>query len=363
MQSDLLIIGGGAAGLAAAYEASLLGLDVIIIEESPHLGGQFRQQTQFMNPSPASLEGLRVYEVVDSLIKRLQTVPVKILTEHTLVGLFADGGIGVSNKKEVIKIVTKRIVIATGANEGAVLFPGWTMPGVIPLGTAQLMINRERVYPGKQAVVIGTSDYAMEIVKQLYEVGIEIKAVVEPSDAIQEQRTSYAEMLERAGVPIYTGANVEAVQGRGEVEKVLFHTKDQSYEIDVDLVCFDGGLSPSLEPFYVFDCNLGFAKALGGWVPYYDRTLETTKQGVYLAGSAAGATCQASVMLTGALAGISAATSMDHTGDQSLRMQELWREIEQIEAAWNPELWQSRLRHMQYEPKQQLDKELSHWTY
>lgn len=363
MRSDLLIIGGGAAGLSAAYEAAKLGLEVIIAEESPRLGGQFNQQTQFMQPVVSAFEGLRVFEVKEKLIDELKTLPVTVLLEHTLIGTFSDGRIGLSNKKEIVAIETKRVLIATGASEGTLIFPGWTQPGVMPLGAAQIMVNRERVYPGKKAAIIGTSEYALEIARQLFDAGIEIKVILEKASAIQKSRSSYVPFFIQKGIPIYANAEIESVQGNGEVEKIRFRSNDQMYEMDVDLVCFDGGLYPILESFYIFDCSFSFVKKLGGWVPCYDDKLETSKKGIYVAGSAAGVTCNASVILLGMLAGISIAGSLKKSLKISTRIKELWKEIEQVEVMWNPEIWNSRVQHILDSKNKHFLKPQSHWTY
>src|SRR5699024_12298794 len=88
----------------------------------------------------------------------------------------------------------------------------------------------------------------------------------------------------------------------GEVEKVLLNDNGVEAEFDIDLVCIGAGVSPILDPFEILNCSFMYQEGLGGWVPQYDKTMETSNPSIYVAGNAAGITCIGSILLTAEIA-------------------------------------------------------------
>jgi NADPH-dependent 2,4-dienoyl-CoA reductase/sulfur reductase-like enzyme len=351
MKTDVVIIGGGPSGLAAAYEVSSRGYKVLLVDESWALGGQLKQQTQVLDFMPDSFQGQRGYQFAESLIKRLEKFPVQNLLKHEVIGLFADGNIGVYDGEKLLKITSSCIIVATGAAESANPFPGWTLPGVMTLGAAQILMNRERVYPGRTAVVIGSSDMALEISRQMVDVGIQVVGVVESTEEIKAKDVNIISAFQETGIPLYLQTEVVSASGSGRVENVFLSSiNDRSLEtnLSVDLVCIDGGRHPILEAFSILNCEFAYQEELGGWLPCYDDQFQSSVKGVFVAGQAAGVTCQAGIFLTGAIAGISA---VDYLEKKTLEEREnakkaYWNELERIENAKTPEVWQGRLSHI-----------------
>lgn len=341
MQTDVLVIGGGLAGLAAAYEAANRGLKVIIADESWSLGGQLRQQTQILNDLPDQFRNQRGFELASELTQRITLLNVDRLTDHTFIGMYSDDCFGFSNAERVISVQAKTAVIATGAAENPIAFPGWTLPGIMTVGAAQIMINRERVCPGKNALVVGSSDFALEVVRQMQGVGIHIAGIVTES-----QRQLSVE-LQPSNIPVFKDSMVALAKGKGRVEQVTVCSKyDPSLSIDfaVDLVCLDGGRHPILEPFTVLGCALGYEVKLGGWVPNYTNQLQTSVEGIYVAGNGAGITSQAGVLLTGMIAGIEAAQRLGcYIEEDRTTVANLWENLQQVE---EKEVWEARRTHM-----------------
>ncbi|MDA6131203.1 hypothetical protein OSK38_28040, partial [Escherichia coli] len=79
-----------------------------------------------------------------------------------MVGFYADGSAGITDEENVFPVKAKKIIVASGAAEKAVAFPKWTLPGIMTIGAAQTLINRDFVLPGREAVIVGSSDFAME---------------------------------------------------------------------------------------------------------------------------------------------------------------------------------------------------------
>ncbi|MEN6565353.1 MAG: TIGR03862 family flavoprotein [Veillonellales bacterium] len=356
MKTDVLIVGGGPSGLAAAYEVVSRGYKATIVDEAWSLGGQLRQQTQFLMSLPAPWAGLRGFQVADRLTKRLQKYLVEYLLNHEVIGLYADGSVGVSSGEKIMKIEPACTIVATGAAESAVTFPGWTLPGVMTVGAAQILINRERVYPGKTALVVGSSDMALEITRQMHDVGIHIMGVAESADKLLAKDQRIIDSFEKTGIPIFLQTDVTAATGSGKVEEVQLHSRrnssDEAMKYSVDFLCVDGGRHPILELFSILNCPFQYQQALGGWVPSYSDTLQAAADGVFAAGQAAGVTCQAGVLLTGAIAGIGAVDYLEKktTEERETARKNYWEQLQKIESCQLPEVWQARLTHIKNYP-------------
>jgi sarcosine oxidase subunit alpha len=350
MTTDVLILGGGPAGLVSAYEIASRGHKATIVDEARALGGQLRSQTQAIEPMPASLSGLRGFELADKLVGRLQNLPVQYLLQYEAIGLYADGGVGVSNGEKFEKINPKSIVVATGAAESAFPFPGWTLPGVMTIGAAQILINRERVYPGKTTVVIGSSDMALEIATQMRDVGIQVLGVVEAAGEVSARDEKRIAEFHQTAVPLLLQTDIVSASGRGKVEEVLLcgaaSTRERKYQ--VDFVCLDGGRHPILEACAMLKCQFSYRKALGGWLPCYTSGLESSVGGSFVAGQAAGITGHAGICLTGAIAGIGAVDYLEKetTPERQNSRQVYWNELERLEAVRWRDIWQARQAHI-----------------
>src|SRR5699024_6245489 len=159
METDVLIIGGGPAGLHAACVAASNGAKTVVVDESFSLGGQLRQQTQSFDNLPKQFERQSGTRLAQELIERLLPLHVTILFEYTMIGIYEDGRVGVSNGSSTIPITAKKIIVTTGAADEASVFPGWEMPGVMTVGAAQILMNREHVLPGKNSFILGSNTF------------------------------------------------------------------------------------------------------------------------------------------------------------------------------------------------------------
>jgi sarcosine oxidase subunit alpha len=349
MTTDVLILGGGPAGLASAYEISCRGHQATIVDEGQALGGQLRSQTQVVDPMPAPFVGLRGFELADKLIGRLQTLPVEYLCPYEAIGVYADGSVGVSNGEKFERIIPQSIVVATGAAESAFPFPGWTLPGVMTIGAAQILINRERIYPGKRTVVIGSSDTALEIAQQMRDVGIQVLGVVEAAAQMCAKDGKRVAEFQETAIPLLLHTGIVSASGRGKVEEVLLQATDgREHKYQVDFVCLDGGRHPILEALAMFNCQFTYRRGLGGWLPCYTSDFESSVSGIFVAGQAAGLTGHAGVCLTGALAGIGAVDYLEKgtTQERQSSKHMYWNELERLEAASLPDIWQTRQEHI-----------------
>lgn len=345
MNTDLLIVGGGPAGLNAAYKAASNGLKTTVIDKWFTLGGQLNQQTQFHNNLPHHFSQQRGFQLVDYLVDRLKGLDVRILENHTMIGAFQDGNVGVTNGSSTFPVNAEKVMITTGAMEEPKIFPGWTLPGVMTAGAAQILINCERVLPGERALILGSNDFALEVARQLHDCGTKVKGIVESGSQLLSQYDELAERIRDADIPVLLNSVIESAIGKGEVEKVYVSTDGNESVYDVDLICIAKGTTPILEPFEIMSCDLTYQEKLGGWLPKYDSTFETTNPSVYIAGNAAGITSMGGILLTSEIAAASILETLNAASSAKIEEEKkyLWDELYRIESAENRSTLNARL--------------------
>lgn len=349
MNTDVLIIGGGPAGLSAAIELGERNLDVTIVDEFYQLGGQLRQQTQVLTSLPSHFQPIRGFELAEKLVERVNQLPIRKLLKHRVIGLYKDGSIGVTDEENVFPINAKKILVATGAYEKTIPFLKWTLPGIMTIGAAQILINRDLVSPGKETVIVGLSDFSLDVAMQLQHVGIQVKAILKPNgQTITCNQGKYNEVLS-AGIPIYKNVEILEAKGNGKVEEIIINHDSQQRSFNVDFVGIDGGRSPILDIFYQLECSFGYNEDLGGWVPQYNSNLRTSNQDVFLAGNASGISPSGVLILTGQVAAISIAEELKaiSKGEAETFQNSYWKEIEEIEKKASPMIWKARKEHIE----------------
>lgn len=298
MKADVLIIGAGPAGLTAAYEVAKTGLCVLIIDEHQQAGGQLWQQSQML-ALPDIFPNMRGFELAQFLVERLEGLAVEWLLGHRVIGVYEDGQIGVTNDKDVFPVFAEKIIIATGAAENAIPFPKWTLPGVMTIGAAQSVVNRDRVKPGSSAVIYGDNSFASDVCELLLSVEVNIVAIVKQNK--QLGNPTFRDM----NIPLYENSSIIEARGNGKLEEIDIQTPHGMITLKPDIVLIDGGQSPILDIVYQLDCALRYQAELGGWLPVYNHQLQTSKNHVYVTGNAAGVSNHSALILTGMLAAAS----------------------------------------------------------
>ncbi|WP_066295438.1 NAD(P)/FAD-dependent oxidoreductase [Bacillus sp. FJAT-29937] len=352
MNTDVLIIGGGPSGLAAATELGERNLDVTIVDESYELGGQLRQQTQPLEYLPTQYQNMRGFELAESLVKKVnqQSSSLRKFLNHRVIGLYKDGSVGISDGQKIFAVKAKKIIVATGAYEKAIPFLKWTLPGIMTIGAAQTLINRELVLPGRETVIIGISDFTLDVVSQLQDVGITVKGIVVPKETKSPFNCEQLSRVVASGVTVYQNAIVIEAKGNGQVEELMIKHDEKLMNFQVDFVCLDGGRAPVLDVFYQLNCSFGYREALGGWLPQYDANFRTSEENIYIAGSASGISNHGVVLLTGMIAGISVGEELKMIEQEEAQFirNSLWKEVEVLESKGSPMVWEERKLHINH---------------
>ena len=316
---DVTIIGAGPAGLAAAIEASRRGARTLVVDENGKPGGQLFKQIHKFFGSHEHRAGVRGYEIGRQLLADAAEAGVTVWLDSVVHGLF-DGRVAILKEGRQVTVESGRIILATGASENAVAFPGSTLPGVMGAGAIQTLINVHRVLPGKRFVMLGSGNVGLIVCYQLLQAGAEVLAVVEAMPSIGGYGV-HAAKIRRAGVPILIGTTISRAFGNGKVESVVLATMGPDGKIltgsertlAADTVGLAVGLTPLAELAWMAGCEFVFSPRLGGHVPLHDENMRTTLPEVYVAGDITGVEEASTAMEEGRLAGISAAESLGLT--------------------------------------------------
>ena len=158
---DLIIVGAGPAGLSAAIAAAKKGLNVVVFDENEKPGGQLFKQIHKFFGSKEHRAKVRGFVIGSQLLEEADEAGVQVQLNATVIGLYQDKEIVVRIGAEVRHYKGDAIIIATGAAENMVTFPGWTLPGVIGAGAAQTMMNLHGVLPGKKVLMLGSGNVGL----------------------------------------------------------------------------------------------------------------------------------------------------------------------------------------------------------
>ncbi|MEP6812848.1 MAG: FAD-dependent oxidoreductase, partial [Actinomycetota bacterium] len=311
---DLLIVGGGPAGLAAAAEAAQSGLDVCLVDERPTFGGQIYKQPgpgfRVRRPAALGRDFLRGRALIDAaersgatLLPRTSVVSVRGATAV----LVEDGG-------GARTVEARRLLLAPGAYDRPVVFPGWTLPGVITAGGAQTLVKTQRVLPGKQIVFAGSGPLALAFPAQLRGYGANVTMVLEAgpppgvrdvarllraargNESLLRDAVAYRAQLARARVPLRYRRVIVRAEGDERVEAVVHARADSAWRpiagteerVASDTLCIGYGFFPSVELLRLAVCELGYDEDRGGPVAVRDAWMRTSCPDVFAAGDGTG---------------------------------------------------------------------------
>ncbi|NLK65407.1 MAG: FAD-dependent oxidoreductase [Tissierellia bacterium] len=324
-QAEIVVIGGGPAGLCAALSAVQSGAKVMIIDKNKNLGGQLIKQTHMFFGSEKQYASIRGIDIPEILIKELFKYKenIEIKTDSTAVGLYEDGIITVLEKEDnYYKIEPKAVIVATGAYEKFLSFPNNDLPGIYGAGAVQTLMNVHGVKPGDRVLMVGAGNIGLIVSYQLMQAGVEVKAILDAAPKIGGYLV-HASKIRRMGVPILTSHSVKEAIGENYLEKALVCKVDEKFKpiagtevtFDVDVMCISVGLTPLNELLAMRGCEMKYVPQLSGLVPIRNENYETTVENIFVAGDATGVEEASAAMVEGFLAGLCAAAKIGYKPD------------------------------------------------
>lgn len=292
---DLVIIGGGPAGMAAAIAAKESNIDnVLILERNSELGGILNQCIHSGFGLHKFGEELTGPEYVFRYIEMLsQYDNISISLNSMVLGISSDKDITYVNRIEgVVKVKAKSIILAMGCRErsrGALSIPGYRPAGIYSAGTAQYMININGEMPGKRVVIIGSGDIGLIMARRLVLEEADVLGVVEIAAHPGGLKRNIVQCLDDFDIPLFLSYRVSDIKGEKRVEEVVIDKIDSEGNIiygnrkkfECDTVLFSVGLIPENELSIQAGINLN--KYSNG--PIVDENLSTNIEGIYACGN------------------------------------------------------------------------------
>ena len=331
----LIVVGGGPAGLSAAAAAGRFGIDTVVVDENDVAGGQLIKQTHMFFGSREHYARVRGIDIGSRLIADLKELPVRMMLGTTVLGLYEDRTVSLLAGDRHITLRAEAVVLATGASENMLAFENSDMPGVYGAGAVQTLMNVHGVTPGERVLMIGAGNIGLIVAYQLLQAGVGVEAVIDAAPEIGGYHV-HAAKIRRAGIPILTSHTVTKVSGPDRVSSAEIAAVDANWQpipgskrtLDVDTVCLAVGLTPNCELAFQSGCRRTYIPYLGGSVAVHGRNLETTVDGVFIAGDASGIEEASTAMLEGRLAGLAVAERLAADSDRQeiVRLTETTRE-------------------------------------
>jgi len=330
---DVVVVGGGPAGMSAAVEAGRAGAKTAIVEERHALGGQGYKQVPsgFTVRRPDRLD--RLMRAGRALIEKVHETEVEVYVDTVAWGLDGTHVAIEAHNDTPADLEAGQVIIATGAYDRALVFPGWTLPGVLTAGGANSLVRTQGVIPGDRIIMVGTGPLLLAFSAQLHRLGARVVQVIDSSPfpgpvpmtrlALSARRDAgllvegarYLAYLIRHRVPRLYSHAIVRVEGSDAVRSATVAELGRDglirpgteKRIEADTVCVGYGLTPSTELTQLAGCRQIWDQSSDSFVPYRDGGMRTSQPGVLVAGDCTRIAGAEVAVVEGRLAGLTAA--------------------------------------------------------
>ncbi len=326
---DLIVIGAGPAGGMAALAAARHGLSVALLDEAAAPGGQvYRAPADGLRAPPGQHDADAL--AGHALRRDVAASQVTWLPSRRVWSVALGYRVDVVGTDGHAAYTAPRLIAATGAHERVIPFPGWTLPGVIGLAAATILLKSQSMLPGRRTVVAGCGPLLAAVAAEIVAAGGTVVAIVDtahPRDwlaalprMLGEPRlllrgAGWALSLKRARVPVYFGHAIRAAQGGERIEGVRIGPVDRSgaatsgpaIACATDALVVGNGLVPGGEIPRLLRAAMTYSRRRGGWIPKVDGFGRTSLPGLFAVGDGAGIRGAKPALLAGEIAGLTAA--------------------------------------------------------
>lgn len=289
LDADVIVIGSGPAGMSVAIGVAKAGLKTIVVDMQPGPGGQiFRSLESNLQARPSTDELLGAlgptYTAGEALVREFRSTPnIDYRPETTVWDLKTDGTVGWLKGDSAGYLRAREVVVANGAMERPVPFPGWTLPGVMTAGAVQTLLKAGRLQPDGHIVLVGTGPLIFLLADQLRRLGIK-PTVIGRTDRFKDKLVALKHLrpsgipalakglgwlakLRLAGVPMHTGVSDLQAHGTDKVESASLMVDGQKLEVPCDLLIVHDGIVPSIDIAHCAGLAMEWQDADSSWRP------------------------------------------------------------------------------------------------
>lgn len=326
--ADFAIIGGGPAGLSAATTAANLGLDVVVFDEQQRPGGQIYRAIEDNGTSDAAAQEILGKNYLDgaTLVSDFRSSGARFVGGTKVWGLTAGGELQVAGPDGAVEVKTERVLIAAGAMERPMPVPGWTLPGVMTAGSAQIQMKTASLVPDVPFIIAGSGPLLYLVAWQLQRAGAPLAAVLETTpranywnaarhltgavrNADQLRKgLKWIFDLKRAGVTIVSHVCNLQIEGKDCIKRVHWHSEaGRSGSIDCQLALLHQGVVPNYQLASLAGCELAWDEQQLCWRTVADLWGATCRDAIAVAGDGGGISGAIGAKYQGELAAIDTA--------------------------------------------------------
>ncbi|WP_445682585.1 FAD-dependent oxidoreductase [Radicibacter daui] len=333
--ADLIVIGAGPAGAEAAMSAAAQGLRVLLLDEAVAAGGQvYRAPHAGDKKSASSPEAV----AGNDLRARLEASTVECHFGETVWSVSPGFRVDSLSAQGTRSWHGRALITATGASERVVPFPGWTLPGVIGLAGATILLKSQGILPGRRTLIAGCGPLLLAVAAGILAAGGEVAAVADLSPRSDWLRkfprlasrpdlllrgAGWLASLKRTGVPVFSAHTLKEVVRDGDQLVATLQPVDGARRpvtgpephFAVDAVTVGHGLVPGTDVTRLLRARHHYDFAQGGWAPDLDGNFRTNLPGLYAVGDGTGIAGAATASLNGQLAGLAAARDLGALAD------------------------------------------------
>ena len=318
---DLIVIGAGPSGMSAALAAAEQGARVMLLDEQPRPGGQIYRHITAVDPRVAQQLGPD-YQHGAGLAQRLQRSAVEQRFGALVWAVDRDLTVTAQQQGRSFQVRAPQLIAATGAMERPSPVPGWTLPGVLNAGAAQIMLKTAASVPSGPTVLVGGGPLLLLVACQLLDAGATVAAIVETSESGNRWRAmrhvvsalgapgylikglKLLSRLKRAGIPMHSAASELRIEGEKHATGVSFVTPSGPHRIAADTVLLPHGVVPNTQLSRFMRVDHQWDDIQLAWHPVVDADFETSLKGFRIPGDGASIAGALAAEASGALAAL-----------------------------------------------------------
>ena len=331
---DLIVLGAGPAGISAAISAARHGARTLLVDESPVPGGQVYRAVPDAFRMSASPRPGEDRERGDALRRALAGSPVEVRLGQRVWNVAPGFLVQSAGPDGMFEARSRALIAATGAAERIYPFPGWTLPGVVGLAGATILIKSQQMLPGRRTLVCGVGPLLYAVAAAIVKAGGEVAAVVDAASFgewvsriarmtsrpdLAARGAGWVWALRRAGVPLLYRTKIVEARGTDVVTETVVAQVDAlgrrepggaTRTFAVDSVAVGHGLVPQTEVSRLLGARQAYRPERGGWTAVHDADGLTSVANFHVAGDGAGVAGAAAAEESGSLAGLAAARDL-----------------------------------------------------